>query len=259
MGLSHNLHRLRQFAANVLANRREAPVAALTYHRVGDPAEDPHLLTVSPENFRRQLALIRDRFPVLRFDGDWAEWPDRMAIIVTFDDGYADNWELALPILREFAVPATVFVTADAIDATREFPWDGGRSPQRSFCRTLRHAELRELAADPLITIGSHTLTHPRLAELSPERQRDEIIGGRDRLTELLGFTPKVFSYPFGNYSDWNEVSRNLCREAGFLRAAANYPGQIHSNSDPFALPRHVVRNWSGEEFQQQFFRFRYL
>ena len=66
-------------------------------------------------------------------------------------------------------------------------------------------------------------------------------------------------SYPFGNYRDFNADSVAVCRECGFFRAAANYPGQYHPGSDPLAVPRHLVRDWDADEFQSRMFRFKYL
>ena len=182
-----------------------------------------------------------------------------MSFVITFDDGYADNLTAALPILREFDCPAAFFICAGAIGSEREFPWDGGGTPQRKEFRTLRPDELRELAADPLAAIGSHTVSHPRLSGLSPEEQRREIAGGHRMLEELIGRRLTVFSYPFGNYRDFNADSVAVCRECGFFRAAANYPGQYHPGSDPLAVPRHLVRDWDADEFQSRMFRFKYL
>lgn len=258
MNILGKLSRAVRVGRNVAADLFEPPIVVLTYHRVARLESDPEQLAVSPDRFREQLEFLRSNFPVLRFDETWKR-PERTSFVLTFDDGYADNLTDALPILREFGCPATFFVSAGAVDADREFPWDGGLSPQRREFRTLRKDELRELAADPLATVGSHTATHPRLGSLAKEAQREEIVGGHRKLEAALGRRLAVFSYPFGNYGDFNADSRAICREAGFFRAAANFPGQYHADCDPFAIPRHLVRDWSGEAFRKRMFRFRCL
>ena len=258
MNIPRKISRAIRICRNVTANLFEPPIVVLTYHRVAHQEHDPEQLAVSPEHFREQLGFLRSNFPILRFDEPWM-YPERISFVLTFDDGYADNLTTALPILREFECPATFFVTAGAVGADREFPWDGGHSPQRCKFRTLREDELRELAADPLTTVGSHTGTHPRLSSLSAKEQQTEIIGGHRRLEEMLGRKLTVFSYPFGNYGDFNADSRRICQAAGFSRAAANFPGQYFRNGDPLAIPRHLVRNWNGKAFKERMFRFQYL
>ncbi len=256
MGIKRKLSRMIRVGRNIAANWFEPPIVILTYHRVTELSDDPEQLAVSPAHFREQLEVLRrNEFPILRFDQPW-ESPTRTSFVLTFDDGYADNYREALPILREFQFPATFFVSGRAVDGEREFSWDGGHSPQREMFCTLRLAELRKLAAEPLVTVGSHTMTHPRLSMLSKEEQRREIVDGHRCLEELLERKLAVFSYPFGNHGDFNDDSRDICRECDFFRVAANYPGQCHRDTDPLEMPRHLVRNWDGREFSNNMFRF---
>jgi peptidoglycan/xylan/chitin deacetylase (PgdA/CDA1 family) len=100
----------------------------LLYHRVFEPEFDPQLLSVSPENFDAQMAYLRRRYAVvslheLRAALERASVP-RRAVAVTFDDGYADNFRNARPILDRHRVPATVFVTTGYTGTGREFWWD---------------------------------------------------------------------------------------------------------------------------------------
>src|SRR6266516_3319260 len=109
--------------------RRLQPSASiLCYHRVTELKRDPQLLSVTPRHFAEQIDVLRRRYNVVRLQ-DWAS--DRYSpkrgvrdVIVTFDDGYADNVREALPILRAADCPATIFVTAGKIDDESEFWWD---------------------------------------------------------------------------------------------------------------------------------------
>ena len=108
----------------------------------------------------------------------------------------------------------------------------------------MTEEELKILAAGKWVTMGAHTATHPRLSALNEQEQRAEIFESRQYLEKLLGKEVTVFSYPFGKRSDYDQTSVRLCREAGFLKAAAAFPGEAYRWTDPFQIPRHFVYNW---------------
>ena len=118
--------------------------------------------------------------------------------------------------------------------------------------RAMTVDELRVLSRSELVTVGAHTVTHSRLAALSPEAQREEIAASKTKLQEWLDREVTTFSYPYGKRSDYGARSVALCREAGFAKAAANFPGQAHRWSDPYQIPRHLVRNWTVEVFAER-------
>ncbi|HYW31414.1 MAG TPA: polysaccharide deacetylase family protein [Gemmatimonas sp.] len=111
-----------------LRNRALQPAAILCYHRVTSLEWDPHRLALSPAQFEEHLIALREigtpttleSLATAVRDGRWI----RNAIVVTFDDGYADNLYEAKPLLEKYEVPATVFVTTGQIGAEREFWWD---------------------------------------------------------------------------------------------------------------------------------------
>ena len=106
-----------------VANALDRPTLVLIYHRVTTLPTDPQQLAVSPEHFRAQLRVLKQRFRIDRFDVPGAA-DERRTVVVTFDDGYADNCLEALPILEEEGVHATVFVSTGTIGTDREFWWD---------------------------------------------------------------------------------------------------------------------------------------
>jgi peptidoglycan/xylan/chitin deacetylase (PgdA/CDA1 family) len=115
-------------AGHWLKRRLEPPAVILMYHRVTELANDPHLLAVTPGHFAEHLETIRSHGVPLRL-GDLVRAlqegrvPPR-AVVVTLDDGYADNLHHAKPLLARHGVPATVFVTAGQVGLGREFWWD---------------------------------------------------------------------------------------------------------------------------------------
>lgn len=118
MGLSPLVMR-----AKLVKNRLNPPVVILLYHRVTTLASDPQLLAVSPAHFRAHMQYLKDNFTVARLEDDWSEL-QKPAVVITFDDGYADNALEALPILEQLQVPATFFVSTSLIGTDREFWWD---------------------------------------------------------------------------------------------------------------------------------------
>lgn len=97
-------------------------ILVLYYHRVNDLKQDFNLLSVNPENFRQQMLFLKNNYDIYRFEDDWEK--NAKGVVVTFDDGYLDNLEYAVPILEELEVPATVFVTTGSLLRSREFWWD---------------------------------------------------------------------------------------------------------------------------------------
>ncbi len=311
---------LARATRNIFFNLLDPPVLVLTYHRVARLQSDPQMLAVTPENFRDHLRFLKNGFPLVRFQDNWSSIK-RRAVVVTFDDGYADNVLEALPLLEEEETPATFFVSTGMIGANQEFWWDelerillGSRDfPERfqledgpfgrmwptamaaerhtlytdllllmkkveaerrdNWLTQLRHwaaagedgreinramtaDELRLLASSKWATIGAHTVTHTPLSSLPVAQQQREIEGSKERLEYWVGRKITVFSYPFGQRRDYTLETAELCKQAGFTKAAANFPGQAHRWTDPYQIPRLVVRNWPLTVFMQKLKRF---
>ena len=115
--------------------------------------------------------------------------------------------------------------------------------------RIMSVDELRLLAASKWVTIGAHTVTHTRLSSLPPNAQRKEIMESKEQIATWLDREIMTFSYPFGRRCDYTKKTVQLCRAAGFTKSAANFPGQAHSWTDSYQIPRHLVRNWPVQEF----------
>lgn len=98
-------------------------VLTLYYHRVNSLELDYNLLCVSPIKFRQQMLYLKHNYQIVRFEEDWSML-DSDAVAITFDDGYLDNLEYALPVLEELEVPATVFISTGTMGQDRELWWD---------------------------------------------------------------------------------------------------------------------------------------
>ncbi len=130
--------------------------------------------------------------------------------------------------------------------------WAGSTANGRPSHRTLSEDEVRRLADGGLVEIGAHTVSHPVLSALSERAQKQEITESRSRLEAILGHPVESFAYPYGTRADYLTATAHIAREAGFTSACSNFEGIIGANTDPYQLPRFVVRNWDGQEFDRQ-------
>ncbi|EGX54756.1 polysaccharide deacetylase, partial [Streptomyces zinciresistens K42] len=214
------------------------PVPILMYHAVGHaPAAAIRALSVSPEAFAAQMALLAERgfTPVTtaRLAAAWRggpHLPDR-PVLITFDDGYRGVHRHALPVLRRYGFRATVFVTTGWLRGPYE---SGGAAPDAM----LDWREVDELALGGN-EIGGHSHTHPQLDQIPDEALADEVRRCRQIIGDRLGRAPESFAYPFG-YSD-RRVRRSV-RDAGFTQAVAVRNALARPPQGPFALRRLTVR-----------------
>lgn len=118
--------------------------------------------------------------------------------------------------------------------------------------RPLTVEELRQLVDGGLVRVGAHTLNHPVLAKLAPEEQEREIMRSKAELEEMTGASVDGFAFPYGGAGDYTQVTVDLVRSAGFAWACANRPGRVERRTDPYQVPRFLVRDWDGEEFERR-------
>ena len=150
-------------------------------------------------------------------------------VCITFDDGYHDNYTLAYPLLKRLGVPFTVYVTSGFINNQSPMWW----YPDQSL--GISTDELRQLDADPLCTIGAHTVTHPHLDNLNPEQQRQEISNSLHHLEQLLGHPIHHFSLPHGDY---NTDNLTICQNIGIASVVTSWGGPLRRGVSYYPLPR---------------------
>jgi peptidoglycan/xylan/chitin deacetylase (PgdA/CDA1 family) len=184
-------------AARALRARRSV---VLCYHGVArsTPDVDPEFLQVHPERFRRQVNLLVEagfRFVTVaelagRLDGGEPE-PGLAAL--SFDDGWSDNHEIVLPLLRELGIPFTVYVATGLIGKPN--PW----LAPITGARMMTEDELRALAAAG-VELGAHTESHADLSLLGEQECEREIRASRETLEAISGQPVRTFAYPFCRY-----------------------------------------------------------
>ncbi|RAY12539.1 polysaccharide deacetylase family protein [Actinomadura craniellae] len=194
-------------------------------------------LAVHPEAFADQMALLAERgFTPVPFSA--LDTPARKPIVITFDDGYADFHDHALPVLAGRGFPATVFVTTGWLaDA-------GADAAGRPLDRMLSWGQVREAAASG-IEIGGHSHSHPQLDQLRDAALREELTRSKGLLEDRLGREVATLAYPYG-YS--SARVRRAARRAGYTAACAVANALAGARRDPLAVPRLTVRATTSPE-----------
>ncbi|MHC4920710.1 MAG: polysaccharide deacetylase family protein [Planctomycetota bacterium] len=137
--------------------------------------------------------------------------------------------------------------TTEVVDGL--FRWAGIEPLGRLSHRVVTTEQLRQLAASPAIEIGAHTVSHPSLSALPLTEQQHEIERSRSNLETLLDQPVRYFSYPYGSAEDFTQDTASLVAAAGFEAGIANVQDRVGTPLERYAVPRRLVRNWSGPQF----------
>jgi len=209
-------------------------VTVLIYHRVGGGSASA--VDLEADEFARQLAHLAEHHRLLTLDAAVAELAAapadaRPGVVVTFDDGTADFTDVAVPLLVEHAVPATLYAATRFVESGEPFPWG---APPASW------AALREAVSTGLVTIGSHTHSHLLLDRVGAAEAAAELDRSIELIGAELGSTPEHFAYPKalpGSPAAEVEVRRRF-RSAALARSRTNPFGA----TDPHRLWRTPVQ-----------------
>lgn len=211
------------------------PGLVLGYHSIDDTGS---FMSVSCGAFRLQMARLRDwgyRGVTL---SEWLREPSigtPKPVALTFDDGYRNNYELALPILKEFGFQATVFLATAFME--KENTWmRGGAMPRLPMLSWDQAARM----LDDGMEFQSHSNTHPDLSTQPPDAVREEVRCSHEVIARRLGTTPDLFCYPFGRF---NKTVLDVLRGEGVRAAVTTRFGWNTPPPAPYALER-VVSRW---------------
>ncbi|MGV8959279.1 MAG: polysaccharide deacetylase family protein [Stenotrophomonas sp.] len=248
-----------------MANARSVPV--LMHHHV---SPSPGMITVSPENFESQIAwLARTGWTSLTL----AQYADfiagkpvpRKSIVITFDDGYLDNWVYAHPILAKYGMHAVVFVVTGWMGEGPPRAHAGQigltlpATPNHRDCEAailregraddvmMRWSEARAMIAAGTFEVHCHTHTHTRWLQqdISRDQKREGISGdlsmARSVLQQQLGATSDTLCWPYG---DFDEDYLSIARAQGFKHLHTTHPfGRNLVGGDPAHIYRFAIRN----------------
>lgn len=200
-------------------------IPVLNYHSV--TIEPGNIVVISPAKLKEQMAYLKkNEYHPLTLGDFIAIMDGRMEapskpVLLTFDDGYTDNYEEAMPILKEFGFPATLYVSPGMTETPGYLNWD-------------QIKEIQKAGWD----IQPHGMTHPSLPKLNAEEQRKEILEAKKQIEDELGTPAETFCYPFGEY---NQTTLQILEEAGFRYAFTIDQGKTTSSQHKFKLKRIFV------------------
>lgn len=213
--------------AVVRATVASVHVPVLMYHHISevprDATEMRRDLTVTPAAFRAQLALLRaNGYTTVTADDVWSALYDGATlpprpVVLTFDDGYADAFDVALPLLHEYGAVGVFFVVVDLLGQ------DG----------YLTRHQVRALS-DAGMDIESHGMDHINMAKLTADRQRAQFCGSRAILSLIAGRPVRHFAYPNGDAP----ASQAELDECGYRSAYLKAGGSLQESATPFLMRR---------------------
>lgn len=192
--------------------RPQYSIAVLMYHNVTDDLP-PSYRSIRIDDFRHQMKYLKDKCDVLSIQDLIKTYNSprkfkrarKSQVVITFDDGFRDNYTNAFPILKELSLPAACFIVPQWISKSNT------QSPNREF---LNDKEMKEMHNHG-ISFCSHTLSHPMLPHLDYKQQKAEILKGRQELYERINdpVVMDAFAYPYGEY---NETTLEILKELKF-------------------------------------------
>lgn len=210
-------------AAPVLTVPSGVPI--LMYHSISD--EKNNDAVVSRERFAEQMAYLFDqKFTPISMEQLYAyvskgqPLPPK-PVVITFDDGYLDTYEIAMPILQRYKFKSVVFI------------------PPTDVAQRLTWKQIQEMKSSGM-EIASHSLTHRDMETLSPVQQAEEIQKAQEILDRILNQNTRYFCYPYGGY---NSDTIRLLKEKGYLLAVTMNPGWAKQGDDPLTLRRIWIGN----------------
>lgn len=203
--------------------------AILTYHSI-DESGSP--ISVSREAFRAHVRWLASGVVRVLPIAELVDGTDeRDAVAITFDDGFQNFADEAAPLLRDAALPSTVFVVPEHVGGEND--WGGRHAPGIPALPLMRWATLGAMASQG-VTLGAHTRRHRDLTQVRGASLEDEVAGCVERMAAELGTRPSAFAYPYGAVDD---TSATVVRDV-FTHACTTEMRALRSGDDRALLPR---------------------
>lgn len=220
-------------------NKKGYPAHIITFHRVTDEIDGVNkALTVKTEMFDEMMRFFKESYNVISLSQlvkgieEEKSFKDK-TMVITFDDGYKDNYLNAAPILRKYNLPACFFVTTGYINTDKTFPWDekrGLKIPNMSW------DDVKELL-NRGFEIGAHTVNHANLGKVDGKTAKEEILDSKLQIEDKTGKPVLHFSYPFGGKENISEKAKEIIRNS-FKSCSSCFGGKVFINSDVYNLYR---------------------
>lgn len=229
--------------AGYYRRRFSSQVVVTAFHRVNDLIPEDGV-TCSSAKFERFCEFFLAHFRVLPFSKQVSSLRSGFGVSgtlsITFDDGYLDNYEVAVPILQRYKLPATFFIATDFIGTEKVAPWDKGLSHPMKWM-DWRH--VREIS-DSGFEIGCHTASHLDMGVSDRDTIKQELIRSKGVLEDKLGKPIRLFAYPFGGRKNISASALDVVQELGFECCASCYGGVNGAATNPYEIKRVGIAEW---------------
>lgn len=205
------------------AETDSASTPILEYHSIVDNKDN--MYCVDPVTFEEQVkTILQMGYQPITASELLEMWKDKKKtvskpILLTFDDGYKDNYTTAFPILKKYQIKATVFLVTSSIGKPNFLSWD----------------EIKEMQESGLIDFQSHTISHPNLLKLKAEEVRNEFVESKRMLEQHLNKPVRILAYPYGYHRPYMFP---MLKKAGYEMALSTYPGLAGERQGMFAVRR---------------------
>ncbi len=232
------------------------PVPVLMYHHVNPNKGD--MVTVTPEVFERQMEYLHKAgYRTLKIDElisyiNGALTFKEKTVVVTFDDGWLDNYLYAFPVLKKYKINATIFIVTDKTEkASENMIQVPSNIPTHKESKSLmENGEerrvvlnwelIREIQNSVLVDFYSHTKSHARCDRLSEDELLDELGGSKKIIEERLGRPCPYLCWPDGKY---NDVAINIAKDVDYKAIFTTDRGIVKMGFDLFAIKRIVIKD----------------
>lgn len=218
-----------------------AGIPVFMYHKIS-PNSSPgasEKMRLTPEKFDKEMHYLYRKGYQAIAPGELVDYcqgklpGERKKIIISFDDGYRDNFTYAFPILQKYKFKAIIFLVSGLMESSSK--WDeSGPEPLMSW------EEARKMQEEGII-FGSHGHNHRLLPSLSREEAMHEIAASKVLIEKKLHQPIHFFSYPWGKF---NQEVKDIVKECGYRGAFSTLPGKNKSGEDVFAFRRVLIRGY---------------
>ena len=223
----------------------------LMYHMISEhlPKKQSKFnrLRVKPSDFEKQLIWLKKKnfksFTLTELS-ELENIPAK-SVVLTFDDGYEDNFTKAFPLLKKYEFKATIYIVLNRFNQNWATDKDLNQaSNELNSEKMLSNEQIKEMLDSGLIEIGSHTLDHVNLPKLNKEEKKKQIIESKKQIENVFNIKCNSFAYPFGFF---DEDSVKIVNEANYTNATTTVNSVFDKNKyTNFEIPRIMISGRQG-------------
>jgi len=209
----------------------------LMYHMISEPKTAAEVkYACPPKQFEEHLKMLLSAGfkpvsinAIAEYFSNQTPLPEK-SFLITFDDGFEDNYSNAFPILQRYQIPAVIYLATGLIGKTNQWMSKSTFSERKMLTWT----QIKDMASQG-IDFGSHTVSHPKLIELNDNSVSKELVESKQIIEEQLGIVCSHFAYPYGLLA---ESTLELVHQAGYKTACSTRSGFNNAERDPLVLHR---------------------